>query len=107
LLAGNRWHGKNRPRPWGHDQRPSGKGAILPAPDNSSAQPPRCSCARVALFLLAWPLLLIWCSYMGWDALKAWQGDGAALDAYKDRIRGWRPFRLPVRVNGGSKQKIN
>jgi uncharacterized membrane protein YdjX (TVP38/TMEM64 family) len=69
-----------------------GKGAvILPDPDNSSAQRPRRSWARVALllFLLAWPLILIWCSYMGWDALRAWQGDGAAFDAYKDRLRGW------------------
>jgi uncharacterized membrane protein YdjX (TVP38/TMEM64 family) len=63
----------------------------LPAPGNSSAQHSRWSLARVALllFLLIWPAVFIWFGYAGWDTLKEWQRDGAAFDAYKERVRGW------------------
>ena len=63
----------------------------MPNPSNSSAKRSRWSWARVALllFLLIWPVLLIWLGYSGWDTLKGWQQDGAAFDAYKVKVRGW------------------
>jgi len=60
-------------------------------PSNAPSRQPRWSFYRVAmvLFLLIWPGLLIWFGYSGWDTLKEWQQDGAAFDAYKERVRGW------------------
>jgi uncharacterized membrane protein YdjX (TVP38/TMEM64 family) len=66
-------------------------GSIVPDPQNSPARRPWWSLPRVALllFLLMWPVLLIWFGYSGWDTLKELQQNGAAFDAYKDRVRGW------------------
>ena len=63
----------------------------MPDPSNSSAHRSRWSLSRVALllFLLIWPLLLVWLAYSGWDTLKEWRQDGAAFDAHKERIRDW------------------
>jgi uncharacterized membrane protein YdjX (TVP38/TMEM64 family) len=60
-------------------------------PSNAPSRQPRWSFYRVAmvLFLLIWPGLLIWFGSSGWDTLKEWQQDGAAFDAYKERVRGW------------------
>ena len=41
------------------------------------------------LFLLIWPLLLIWLGYVGWDVIKNWPHDASAFDTYKETIRGW------------------
>ncbi len=63
----------------------------MPDPSNTSVHRSRWSLSRVAalLFLLIWPTLLIWSVYTGWDTLKEWQQDGAAFDAYKEKVRDW------------------
>jgi len=63
----------------------------LPNPPHSPASRTPWSLPRVAffLFLLIWPLLLIWFGYAGWGIFQDWQHGGAGLDAYQDRIQGW------------------
>ncbi len=60
-----------------------------PSPELSPKS--RWSLSRVAflLFLLTWPVLIIWCVYAGWDVLKSWQQDAAAFDTYKETVRRW------------------
>jgi uncharacterized membrane protein YdjX (TVP38/TMEM64 family) len=75
----------------GQGARQAGKGSLVPDPSSSSALRSRWSLSRVAflLFLLIWPVLLIWFGYSGWDTLKEWQQDGAAFDDYKEKVRDW------------------
>jgi uncharacterized membrane protein YdjX (TVP38/TMEM64 family) len=74
-----------------HGQCQPGKGATLSNPRHSPDSRTRWSISRVALFLflVIWPILLIWFGYKGWGVFQEWQQGGAGLDAYKDRIRGW------------------
>jgi uncharacterized membrane protein YdjX (TVP38/TMEM64 family) len=70
----------------------------LSNPSNSPAPKSRWSLSRVAflLFLLIWPVLLIWFLYAGWDVFKNWQHDATAFDAYKETLRGWLDVLGPL-----------
>ncbi len=60
-------------------------------PSPAPAPKSRWSSSRLLflLFLLIWPVLLIWLVYAGWDILKNFQQDAAAFDTYKETLRGW------------------
>ncbi len=60
-------------------------------PSPAPAPKSRWSFSRVAflLFLLIWPVLIIWFLYAGWDIFKNWQQDATAFDTYKETLRVW------------------
>ena len=66
-------------------------GASLPNPSNSPAGHSRWTFSRVAflLFLLIWPVLLIWFGYQGWGVFQEWQQGGGTFDTYKGSLRSW------------------
>lgn len=41
------------------------------------------------LFLLLWPVLLIYLGFSGWDLFQDWRHGGAAFEDFKKTIRGW------------------
>jgi uncharacterized membrane protein YdjX (TVP38/TMEM64 family) len=76
----------------------TGKVAYLSNSSPAPAHKSRWSLSRGAflLFLLIWPVLIIWFLYAGWDVFKNWQQDATAFDAYKETLRNWLAAMGPL-----------